>query len=123
MATAVFPALPGFLFKGPFSDALAFLQPVIYSGVCSLPRANGTQQRHNAPHTKLPSAFELKLEPNGKVFIFIPELRSRHHTANSTFLSHLIKFADVGFDPLLVFNRLTCSLLWFINVNLLVEFS
>lgn len=75
MATAVFPALPGFLFKGPFSDALAFLQPVIYSGVCSLPRANGTQQRHNAPHTKLPSAFELKLEPNGKVFI----LKHRHH--------------------------------------------
>lgn len=42
MATAVFPALAGVLFKGPFSDALAFLQPVIYSGVCSLPRANRT---------------------------------------------------------------------------------
>lgn len=40
MATAVFPALAGFLFKGPLSDALAFLQPVIYSGVCSRPHAN-----------------------------------------------------------------------------------
>lgn len=68
-ATAVFPAHPGFLFKGPFSGALAFLQPVIYSGVCSLTHANctnpicpaTTQQHHHSTQSRCALISSLRL--------------------------------------------------------------
>lgn len=100
MATAAFPALPGFLFKGPLSDALAFLQPVIYSGVCSLPPANArslsrpaTTQQRSTP--RRPGKFSSQ---NSGIIAIVP--------GASVQPTH-----DSDFDLLVTFDHPNCSLL------------
>lgn len=105
MATAVFPALAGFLFKGPFSGALAFLQPVIYSGVCRRPRANRTNpirpattwQRNTTSSPPLIFSWRQTGNPKSRHRGFGP-VEARARVQRFRRLTRLSKFADVGFD-------------------------
>lgn len=101
METADFPELPGFLFKGPLSDTLAFVQPVIYSGVCSRPPANGSMP--HSPAFFLRESFILKQLVIIVIFIIIiiTELWSSQHMT----FHYLIQYVAVGFDLLVLFNQ------------------
>lgn len=106
MATAV-SALAGFLFKGPFSGALAFLQPVIYSGGRSLPRANRTNPICNSTPTSL---ITLIFQSQNSDVVSVLALRSGGHTTTSPTLPPLSAFDRMR--ALIAFDLSGHSLFW-----------